>query len=229
MLNANSCLCCPFYGHRGQQVYTLLFILWLKSLAEISTVLYHIDSAIVQNHHATATEPIDPSFVWGPRIGLSSVLVSNSLLTLQPQCRDNFTQGSTHQTDKVTSKERNTGEHRELQVYLGQQSMETQPHKQGPLTGLRKGTGSRRAKVTPMVTTQPWREDVLVDSEGEEESHPGAYGWSGLDVQQTEQMLHRGTKRGHSPPRRSAGEQQEVKALVPAQRVAVAGTSSCRG
>ena len=42
--------------------------------------------------------------------------------------RDNFDLDSTHQAGQVASKERNTGEHRELQANSGQQGLETPPH-----------------------------------------------------------------------------------------------------
>ena len=56
--------------------------------------------------------------------------------------RDNFNLDSTHQVGQVTNKERDTGEHRELQAYGEQQGWETPPHKQGPPAELRE-TGSR--------------------------------------------------------------------------------------
>ena len=69
--------------------------------------------------------------------------------------RDNFNLDSTRQAGQVTSrKERNTGEHREIQADSGQQGLETPPHKPGPPNGLREGlaraaTGSGRAKCRP--------------------------------------------------------------------------------
>ena len=51
--------------------------------------------------------------------------------------RDNFDLDSTHRAGQVTSKERNMGEHRELQADGGQQGLETQPHKPGPINGPR--------------------------------------------------------------------------------------------
>ena len=55
--------------------------------------------------------------------------------------RDNFNLDSTRQAGQVTSKERNTGEHGELQADAGQQGLETPPHKlePGPPAGLREG------------------------------------------------------------------------------------------
>ena len=55
--------------------------------------------------------------------------------------RDNFNLDSTRQAGQVKSKDRNTGEHRELQADGGQQSLETPPHKPepGPPAGLREG------------------------------------------------------------------------------------------
>ena len=66
------------------------------------------------------------------------------------QSRGHFSLDSARQAGKVTSKERNTGEHRELQADGGQQGLETPPHKPGPLTGLKEGLArAQEAGATP--------------------------------------------------------------------------------
>ena len=69
---------------------------------------------------------------------------------------------STRQAGHVTSKERNTGEHRELQADSGQQGWETPPNKPGPPTGPREGLARAQEAVGPRRRPRRPRPDERV-------------------------------------------------------------------
>ena len=104
--------------------------------------------------------------LFGQEIGETSVKIEATIIWTV----------STHQAGQVTSKERNTGKHRELQSDGGQHGpgLETPPQKPGPLlvtvTGLTEGPARAQdrkwvGRAVEAVEAPPGRTPARTDSE----------------------------------------------------------------